>query len=501
MLPANPLDDAACGLIEAAPDGTILAANIAFAQMLEHERASLLGVRFQDLLTRGGAIFYETQFSPSLLLRGVLEEISLEIVTRQGQRIPIFVNAVLRKNDPTKPQSILIAVFVARQRHQYEAELLRSRRDAEQLANVVRRSSDAIIRLSADARIESWNSGAQLIFGYQTDEALGKSLGLLFTEEEFAGITSSFAGLRRGADVNKEAIARHKCGSPIYVSVSLTPHMEAPGTLVGFSAIIRDTTKQKQAERALLQSEKLASVGRLASSVAHEINNPLESVTNLLYILSSRITDEETKGFVRMAEQELARVSQVANHTLRFHKQSTDRTEVNLHALIKSVLDLYRARLQSSAVEIVSETVDCPPLCCYENDLRHVLLNLVSNAFDAMRSGGRLTIRCRDLAEGQGKDRCVRISVSDTGSGMDQATLARIFEPFFSTKGIGGTGLGLWIAKDLITRNSGSVRVRSSSAPGRSGTTFIMWFASTTASAAKPWCVGGSEGPSGAESS
>lgn len=467
---------APCGLVEIETDGRILSANRAFASLVDREVEELVGRRFQELLSRGAVIFYETQFAPSLLLRGRLEEISLDFLTQGGEQIPALTNAVLCKGDETRSDRIVLAVFSARQRHLYEDELLRSRNKSEQLSEVVLRSSDAIIRLSSDARIESWNRGPQQILGYSASEALGKSLRSLFPEERFADLEGCFADLAEGREMNRESVVRHRKGKLVDVSISMTPHMEAPGILVGFSAIIRDITRTKQAEAALLQTEKLASVGRLASSIAHEINNPLESVTNLLFILRSRVVDDETRSLVQTAEEELARVSQIANHTLRFHKQSTGRSEVKLHSLVESVLGLYRARLQNSAITVVNESTNCSPLFCYENELRQVLLNLVANSFDAMRSGGRLTIRCRDFSGGTSGNHVVRISVSDTGSGMDQPTLVRIFEPFFSTKGIGGTGLGLWISKDLISRNGGSVRVRSSRESGCHGTTCLIWF-------------------------
>lgn len=469
------LDHAPCGLLEISNDGTILWVNLQFAQLFDKERVSFVGRRFQDLLARGGKIFYETQFAPSLFLRKHLEEISFEFDSL-SRRIPVFVNAIYRPASQVQPDTIWMAVFVARQRRMYEIELLRARKESEQIAEVVKRSSDAILRLNAEGIIESWNSGAQQLFGYGEADAIGKSLLLLFTQEKCREIEDSFNSLKLGQEQGQESIARHRSSQEFPVSISLTPHMEAPGILVGFSAIIRDTTRRSQAEKALLQAEKLASVGRLASSIAHEINNPLEAVTNLLYILRSRVQDPEDKALVQTAEEELARVSQIATHTLRFHKQSTSQTLVELKDVVENVLGLYRARLQNAGIHIAMESKGCSPLLCYENELRQVLLNLIANAFDAMRSGGRLTIRIRDRWL-VARTHCeTRIMVSDTGTGMDRATLGRIFEPFFSTKGIGGTGLGLWISKDLVARNGGSIRVRSSQRPGSAGTTFLMTF-------------------------
>jgi signal transduction histidine kinase len=256
----------------------------------------------------------------------------------------------------------------------------------------------------------------------------------------------------------------------------LTPHLEPPGALVAFSAIIRDITARKLTEKALLQNEKLASVGRLASSIAHEINNPLEAVTNLLYLLELRASDEESKALVATAQEELARVAHVTTHTLQFHKQSSNRTMLHLGSLAESVLGLYRARLRNSGIAVISDFTGASPLYCFENELRQVLVNLVSNAFDAMRSGGRLTIRSRDVTHWPSGLHGIRMTVADTGTGMDAATLSRIFEPFFSTKGIGGTGLGLWITKDLIQKNDGTVKVRSTNDPASSGTVVSLFF-------------------------
>jgi signal transduction histidine kinase len=251
--------------------------------------------------------------------------------------------------------------------------------------------------------------------------------------------------------------------------------MEAPGILVAFSVIIRDVTAQKAAEKALIQSEKLASVGRLASSIAHEINNPLEAVTNLLYILQSHAASEESKKLVSTAQEELARVSHIANHTLRFHRQSTNPTEVDLAELIPSILGLYRARLKSSEITVEIKRLDASPLRCYDGEMRQILMNLISNAFDATRKGGRLIVACRDTRLRAGL-KGVRVTIADTGAGIAPATLNRIFEAFYTTKGIGGTGLGLWIIQGLLEKVGGSIRVRSSIKLGQSGTVFVLSF-------------------------
>ena len=448
----------------------MLFANRRFGEMLAVEAGTCEGELFAKLLTRGSAIFYETHFLPSLLLRGSLDEIALELICQDRTHQPVLVNAVVQGAD------ICLAVFAAKQRRLYEAELLRARRESEQVAEIVRRSSDAIIRFSADGVIESWNDGAQHIFGYRIDECKGRRLDCLFAPETRPAVEAAISRLRRGDDAELDATGLHASGQRLDVSISLTPHMEAPGTLVAFSAIIRDITTRKRTEQALVQNEKLASVGRLASSIAHEINNPLEAVTNLLYILSMSVTDSTHKQLVDTAQEELARVSHITTHTLRFHKQSSARTAVDLRAVIESVLGLYRARLVNAGVEVVVECTTELSLTCYEGELRQILMNLVGNAFDAMRRGGRLRVRAYEVCTGPARTRQIRMIIGDTGTGMPPDVRARLFEPFFSTKGIAGTGLGLWITRDLVSKNHGKIKVRSRTGPIRSGTAVTLTF-------------------------
>jgi PAS domain S-box-containing protein len=440
------------------------------------ESSSLAGTKFTMLLSRGSAIFYETHFAPSLLLRGALDEISLDLRRDDGSQHPVFVNAARRPGRDGNSPQLHLTVFNARQRKQYEAELLRARREHEEVAEIVRRSADGIMRFDAEGKIESWNNGAQQMLGYTAEMALGQSLSSLFPAESRGSIAHSLDQLRLGIEVNRDDCALHQIGKLVDVSVSLSPHMEAPGTLVGFSAIFRDTTDRKRAEKALLQSEKLASVGRLASSIAHEINNPLEAVTNLLYILAGRVKDEDTRQFVTTAQEELARVSQIATHTLRFHKQSSNRTEVDLQLLAESIFALYRARFDNAEIMAVADCRGTARLICYEGELRQILVNLVGNAYDALRLGGKLMLRAHASRDWKSGLPGVRILVADNGTGMTEDTLQHLFEPFFSTKGIGGTGLGLWITKDLVTKNGGTIVARSTSEGGRSGSVFSLFF-------------------------
>ncbi len=233
--------------------------------------------------------------------------------------------------------------------------------------------------------------------------------------------------------------------------------------------------EREQAALALIESEKLAAVGRLASSIAHEINNPLEAVTNLLYLIRSEdgLTDAG-KHYMETADRELARVSQIASQTLRFHRQSTSATLVRPEALLDEVLELYRTRLMNSGVTVHREYDTALRITCYEGDVRQVLSNLVGNAFDVMRNGGTLRLRTRELRCGRTGEQGVRVTVADNGPGMTDAVRARIFDAFYSTKGIHGTGLGLWISKRIVQKHRGQLLVRSSTG-AKHGTVFHVW--------------------------
>jgi len=315
------------------------------------------------------------------------------------------------------------------------------------------------------------------MFGYTSAEALGRPFSeLVLSLEQRDSLSKAINNLERGQEYSGEILACRNDGSQFEASIKLTPHMEAPGTYIASSAVLRDISTQKRAERALLQNEKLASVGRLASSIAHEINNPLESVTNLLYILDSQVPTPELKALVTSAQEELARVSQITTHTLRFHRQSSNPSNVDVSKLFESVVALYRARLRNSGIGPVIGCRTAEELYCHEGELRQIVLNLVGNAADAMKHGGSLHLRYNDSTDWRTGERGVRITVADTGTGIDEATLARIFEPFFSTKGIGGAGLGLWVTQDLVEKNKGRMAVRSSDRSDCHGTVFSVFF-------------------------
>lgn len=468
-------ENAPCGYVVLNLDGQIVQANAAFLDLSKLDRDRAIGASFRNLLGSAGAIFFDTQLLPALLLNGRRKEIALDLRTTKG-RVPVLVNFTVQYVEG-EAVSIRAVLLDAAERRHFERDLLRSRNEAEQLSEVILHSSDAVITSHVDGTIRNWSNGAAKMFGFSSAEAVGRSFTEMILSADARDLLAlPVLELANGREFNGEVVARRADGTSFDASIMLTPHMEAPGTFLAFSAVLRDISLQKRAEKALLQTEKLASVGRLASSIAHEINNPLESVTNLLYILDFKVSTPELKALVSTAQEELARVSQITTHTLQFHRQSSNRTDLNVTTLFESVIALYRARLRNSNIEPRMGRCTAEMLHCHEGELRQIVLNIVGNAADAMKNGGVLHLRCRDSRNWRNGKNGVRILIADTGTGMDKATLSRIFEPFFSTKGIGGTGLGLWVSDDLVQKNKGLMTVRSSIHPKHSGTVFNLFF-------------------------
>ncbi|HWE83448.1 MAG TPA: ATP-binding protein [Terracidiphilus sp.] len=295
--------------------------------------------------------------------------------------------------------------------------------------------------------------------------------------------------------------------------VSAYPVRTMPEQVRWVGVIVRDVTERVRAEEALRRSEKLAATGRLAASIAHEINNPLEGLTNLLFLLRTYCDlKPPALEYATMAEHEARRIAEIAQKTLRFYRQSTLPTRVRPAELIDSILDLFRTRLHTLNITIVRDLDPNLTLFCFEGEIRQVLVNLIGNAIDATSGGGRIIVRLRasqrwrnalehwgeesgsppnqdssktppDSGNGaknaarHGDEPGIRITIADTGVGMTPDVRAHIYEPFFTTKDATGTGLGLWVSQEIVAKHRGELRVRSrAAADGKfSGTVFQLY--------------------------
>jgi signal transduction histidine kinase len=317
------------------------------------------------------------------------------------------------------------------------------------------------------------------LFRVAVDDSLGRSASDLFPGAMAEQIESRVAEVFRTGLAIRNTELSNDAGQGFLVHFY---PVRTQSAIRWVGIIVVEVTERLRAEETLRRTEKLAATGRLAASIAHEINNPLEAVTNLLYLLRThQPMDSTALAFVATAQEELARVSEITQQMLRFHRQSTSPQPTHLVELLESVLKLYQSRIHAANVVVVTRFREKPVVFGFNGEIRQVFANLVGNALDAMSldknvKGGRLflTVRrgCGRTTDGSWKAG-VRICVTDTGTGMSAETLRRVFEAFFTTKQATGTGLGLWVSDEIVRKHAGTLRLRSRQG---SGTTFAVFF-------------------------
>lgn len=235
------------------------------------------------------------------------------------------------------------------------------------------------------------------------------------------------------------------------------------------------TARQMQSEEALRSSEKLAATGRLVATMAHEVSNPMEALSNLLFLVENSNTLDEAQSFSRMASRELGRISEIISHTLHFHRAAANPALTDVAELASSALMLFRGKMRAQHI-VERIALNKAFAYCSEGEIRQSLVNLIGNAIDAMPNGGTLQVRVSMIT--MGNRQCARVTVADTGKGIPREVRSKLFTQFFTTKGSSGTGLGLWLTRDIVQRNSGALRYRSrTEAP--SGTVFSIYLPAT----------------------
>ena len=341
------------------------------------------------------------------------------------------------------------------------------------LSSILDSAFDAVLMIDPAGIILTFNPAAVRLFEKPQQQAISHHLRSVTTGAFAADVEAVLRSSGRDQLLHSSF---EKDGELRHVEVSATPVLDRNQNQIATSLIIRDVTARLQSEQALRTNEKLAAVGRLASSIAHDINNPLEAVMNLIYLSRQSVTDPEVQGFLDMADQELRRMSHITNQTLRFHKQTSSPRLVTCEDLLESVSRVYSGRTGHSKVALQKRLRAEHPVICFDGEIRQVLNNLMGNALDAMsKDGGRILLRSRNATNWKTGEPGLTITVADTGTGMSPQTLKKLFDAFYTTKGLDGTGLGLWISKEIVTRHRGMLVVRSSEGPGRSGTIFTMF--------------------------
>lgn len=401
-----------------------------------------------------------------VLVEGTSARLEYRLIRPEGSTYWLRTRAYASRDSEGKVERIFGVV-----------EDVTSRRKAEdasnRLAAIVTSSEDAIISRDLDWKITSWNDAATRMFGYTPEEAIGQSVFLIIPpelREEEMRIQKAIIAGERVAHYDTRRL--RKGGESVDVSLTVSPILDSNGKVVGASKIARDITDRMRAELALRRTEMEAAKGRVAAVIAHEINNPLEAITNLGYLLAmAPELHPASRELLESLNSEVARVSDITRQALAYYREGTKSTAVSLNAIVDGILDLYRRRIAQKSVNLeFKRDEDLPLINVKAGELRQIVSNLVGNALDAVPNGGTIRIRTRST------DCHVRITVSDNGHGIPPERRKRIFQPFETSKGEKGTGLGLWVSKGLVEKYGGRIRFRSSLRSGHQGTSFMVVF-------------------------
>jgi PAS domain S-box-containing protein len=326
------------------------------------------------------------------------------------------------------------------------------------------------------------NGVAEQLTGWKETEADGLLLSKIFViynQRTRAVVENPVEVVRRSGKI--VGLANHtvlvsKDGRELQIDDSAAPILNKDARMIGIVLVFRDISERYASERALIRAEKLASAGRLAAAIAHEVNNPLEGLVNLIYLARS----EEDIGSIRRhlleADRELQRIAHITRQSLGFYRENSAASLFRPDVVVREVFDFYSFRAAQAHVGLHVNVKTEQKAWGNSGEFRQVISNLLANSLDACRSEDAICVRVR--AARSPRDPALkgtRVVVADTGCGIDPENLHRIFEPFFTTKKDTGTGLGLWVSRELIEKHGGHLSVRSSAAGRRTGTVFSLF--------------------------
>jgi PAS domain S-box-containing protein len=350
------------------------------------------------------------------------------------------------------------------------------------LNTTIRSIGDAVIACDIEGNVVFMNLIAEQLTGWKEDEARGQTLHEvfpIFNEDTRAAVENPVDKVRRLGTV--VGLANHtflvsKKGKEICIDDSGAPIRDSSGKMIGVVLVFRDITERRMSEGALMRAEKLAAAGRLAASVAHEVNNPLEGLTNLVYIARRSDKLDEIRQLLTQAEDELTRIAHITRQSLGFYRETTTPAHFMPATIVREVTEFYTSRATSIGVALIINAKTEREVLGSAGELRQILSNLLANSLDACASGATIRIEANSAIDPRNPSQMgVRITIADTGLGIPPEHLENIFEPFFTTKKDTGTGLGLWVSRELVEKHGGTLRVRSRIADPLCGTVFSIF--------------------------
>lgn len=343
-------------------------------------------------------------------------------------------------------------------------------RSEQHLRTTLASIGDGVITCDNAGRVEMMNPVAQELTGWLESDACGRPLPEVFRIIDEATRRPIENPVDRVQQTNRVvALANHtvlirKDSSEIAIDDSGAPIRNENGEPLGVVLVFRDITMQRRTRAALIANEKLAVAGRLAATIAHEIHNPLDAVANLLYLLQHDPQDPEAKHFLEVAQTELARVTQISRAMLSLYRESRAPVKVNLKEMLEDLLLLMDGRFHSLGVTVTSDLPDGMTVEGYPAELRQVFTNLIGNAAEAAGSGGKIHVHATHAAagvddSGEPQPEGAVVEVIDNGPGIAPEAKDHLFQPFFTTKGERGTGLGLWVSQGIVRKHGGKIEL------------------------------------------
>ena len=444
--------NAAVGIQQLANDGRLLMMNEAFCRMLGFSESELLGRDVLDLA-------HPDDLGRNLVVRGPTvrgerdrHEMEKRYIHRDGSPVWVHITSSVVKDVSGHPLYRVAVVQDVTNRKRAEETL----RESEERFGMLASATFEGIVITEGGRIADLNEQLAKMLGYEQQEMIGKEISSFLLAEERDLL---LANIRNGIESRVEHHMLCKDGRQLTVEAHGQTGAYRDRTL-RYTAI-RDITERKRAEAALIQSEKLASVGRMASSIAHEINNPLETIGHAVYLAATDPgTSPQAKSYLELATQELERVTHITKQTLAFHREKRTSSLIDLRESVDGALRLFAPRMNARGISVEKRYAEVDRVTASRGEVHQVISNLLSNSMDAVPNNGKIYL-CLARSIGKNGSAGVRFTIADTGSGIAPERLKKIFEPFFTTKEVVGTGLGLWVTKQIVDSHRATLQVRS----------------------------------------
>ncbi len=340
--------------------------------------------------------------------------------------------------------------------------------EARRLETTLQAIGDGVIVCDPQGRVERINPVAAKLTGWPQEKAIGTPLHSVLrvvneeTREPVEIPASASNNLQRVLSLAAHAILIARSGAEYQIETSLAPIHDDNGDLSGTVLVLRDVTQQRKAEDALHTSQKLAMAGRLSASIAHEIHNPLDSIANLLHLLQQKTSPEEATCYLDLARQEITRVTHISRTMLSLYRESKMPVQIDLRDLLQELLLLRNSHLSSRGITCQTNMPDSVTVEAFATELRQVFNHLIENAAEAAGDGGNIRLQLRAHAGSTAIPPGAIVEVADNGPGIPPDTLPLLFQPFFTTKGPRGTGLGLWVSQSIVEKHGGAITLDTS---------------------------------------